>query len=357
MSTIHTQRDCGVYVAGGVYTIIPPFLAEICNDRVRGVLGSTLVLFCNLGILLAFTFGTYFDFYMTPKFVIVMTILCAILLFLFPESSTVLLKRNQISLAEESIRFYQNLKNNSDFELLQAEMTKLKSTVKGGNSGKSSDNSFKLSDLSTGAGRKAMMIGIVLAMINQLSGCFAMLQYTATIFKEAGSSMSPNMSSIVVGLLQLVGSSVATLLVERSGRKFLFIVSSVGIALGLITLGVYMMLKSSGVSVESVNFIPIVSFSFVIFIANWAVLNLPFLVISELMPENLKDFGQSFCMVVLWVCSFITIKYLPLLTESLGMHGTMFLFSGACLSAATFIIIFMPETKGKSYEEIMAVLR
>lgn len=98
-------------------------------------------------------------------------------------------------------------------------MTKLRSTIEGGNTDKSSDNSLKLSDITTGVGRRAMLIGIVLAMINQLSGCFAMLQYTATIFEEAGSSMSPNMSAIVVGIIQLVGSYVATVLVERAGRK------------------------------------------------------------------------------------------------------------------------------------------
>lgn len=139
--------------------------------------------------------------------------------------------------------------------------------------------------------------------------------------------------------------------------QFLYVVSTVGIAIGLSTLGVYMMLKKSGVNVEIVNWIPIVCFSFVIFIASWAVLTLPFLVISELMPEKLKDFGCSFCMGVLWTTSFLMIKYLPLLTASLGFHGAMFLFSGLCLSTAVFIIVFIPETKGKNYNEIQNALQ
>lgn len=121
--------------------------------------------------------------------------------------------------AEKSIRFYQNLKKDRDYELLQSEMDKLKSTIDGSNNDKSSDNSIKLSDITSGPGRNAMIIGIILAGINQLSGCFAMLQYTATIFQEAGSSMSPNMSAIVVGVIQLLGSYVATIAVDRAGRK------------------------------------------------------------------------------------------------------------------------------------------
>lgn len=121
--------------------------------------------------------------------------------------------------AEKSIRFYQNLKEDKDYEVLQSEINKLKSTLDSGNTEKSGGNSLKCSDIITGAGRKAMTIGIVLAGVNQLCGCFAMLQYTASIFEEAGSNMSPNMSAIVVGVIQLLGSYVATNLVDRTGRK------------------------------------------------------------------------------------------------------------------------------------------
>lgn len=79
--------------------------------------------------------------------------------------------------------------------------------------------SLQWSDLMTRAGKQAMMIGIVLCALQQFCGCFGMLSYTAIIFEEAGSSMSPNMSAIVVGALQLLGSYVSMLLVDRTGRK------------------------------------------------------------------------------------------------------------------------------------------
>lgn len=195
--------------------------------------------------------------------------------------------------------------------------------------------------------------------------------------------MSANASAIVVGVLQLFGSYAATNLVERAGRRFLFAISTIGTAFGLITLGVYMMLKSWKFEVDDYNWIPIASFSFgidfvrflirgsnfvvifachlqtfsVIFIASWAILTLPFLVISEIMPMKLKEFGASFCMTLLWSFAFIIIKYLPLLTDVLQFHGTMFLFAAVCLSSALFIIVYMPETKGKSYDQIMHSLR
>lgn len=105
----------------------------------------------------------------------------------------------------------------NDFELLQLTMSKLKNSI--GNPKDDAKSSFNWSDLIAAPGRKALIIGIVLASLNQFCGCFAMLNYTAKIFEEAGSNMSANASAIVVGILQLLGSYAATNLVERAGRK------------------------------------------------------------------------------------------------------------------------------------------
>lgn len=64
-----------------------------------------------------------------------------------------------------------------------------------------------------------MIIGIVLAALNHITGSYALLSYTATIFKESGSIISPNESALVVGVIQLIGTFVVPVLIERSGRK------------------------------------------------------------------------------------------------------------------------------------------
>lgn len=98
-------------------------------------------------------------------------------------------------------------------------MEKLKSTVGGVETKKSDERSMNWSELVTGPGKKAMTIGLVVSVLNQLSGCVAMLSYTANIFKEAGSALSPNLSAIVVGAIQFVGTCVLVSLVDRTGRK------------------------------------------------------------------------------------------------------------------------------------------
>lgn len=118
--------------------------------------------------------------------------------------------------------------------------------------------------------------------LNQFCGCFAMMTFTATIFKESGSNLSPNISSIIVGGIQIIGSIFPTLLVDRLGRKVMMGLSAFGTSIGLGILGGYTLLKSEGYNLETFTWIPLVSFSFVIFIANWGLMTLPFMIVSEI---------------------------------------------------------------------------
>lgn len=133
-------------------------------------------------------------------------------------------------------------------------------------------------------------------------------------------------------------------------------ISNIGTALGLIVMGVYMLVRSWGVDVDEFSWIPVTSLSFVIFVASLGILTLPLIVISETMPEKIKDTSVSFCMSLLWIFSFICIKYLQLLIDVFSFHGSMFLFSGVCIGSAIFVILFLPETKNRSHEEIMRSL-
>lgn len=111
-----------------------------------------------------------------------------------------------------------------------------------------------------------------------------------------------------------------------------------------------------GCKVEVFNWVPVVSFSFILFAAAWAITGLPFVVITEILPDQFKDFGSSLTSSINWSLSFVVVKFLPILSNTLGFPGTMFLFGGFCLGSAILIILFLPETKGKSYQQIMDML-
>lgn len=121
-------------------------------------------------------------------------------------------------------------------------------------------------------------------------------------------------------------------------------------------MGIYMMLKSWGIYVEIVNWIPLVSFSAACFISAIGIQALSLAIIYEIAPEKIKEIHTSFCLSLSWLLSFTSTKYLPMFLDVLGFHSSMYLFAGVCILSAIYIILYMPETKGKSYEEIMESL-
>lgn len=138
----------------------------------------------------------------------------------------------------------------------------------------------------------------MLIALHELCGCFTMLNYTATIFRESGSSISPNFSAIIVGFIQLLGTYMATFLVDRLGRKILLVFSSIGTGLCLLCLGSYSYANALGFDVKPYSWISIASFSGMMFLAACGIIPLMFVVIAEVMPEKVFVFSLFFTHVI-----------------------------------------------------------
>lgn len=137
----------------------------------------------------------------------------------------------------------------------------------------------------------------------------------------------------------------------------LYTASTIGSTLGYFIFGLYMLFKSWDYDVEAFTWLPLVVTSWIIFIQSFAISTLALSVTAELLPEHLREVGVSICNALLGTSSFIVLKSFLLLLESLGVHGTMFLFAGILTPCTLFIIFYLPETKGKSYNEIMVLLK
>lgn len=202
-----------------------------------------------------------------------------------------------------------------------------------------------------------------------------MIHYTSTIFQQSGSSLSPNLSSIIVALLQLLGTCTSTFLVDRAGRKVSFIffflchlkslivsfkilltTSAIATGFGLLCLAIYILLGVKGYDCSRFNWIPIASYSWSVFMGQLGMLSLNFMVMAEVLPPKIRAAGCSIGLMVLWILSFTMIKCIPMLAEILGLYGLFFGFAVCCFCGAVFIVTVIPETKGKSVEDIMKLL-
>lgn len=200
--------------------LIPLFLSEIIEDRIRGAFLSAVYTTENLGFLIAYSFA-YFDYYAMPLFAIVLTTLYTILILSLPETAIFLMRQNKIDEAKKSICYYKNKDDTAQADVrdIELEVDKIKRILD--KNRQLMENSEWTSETITIA-RKTIIIAIVLVLLYTYSGVIPMTAYAATIFQETGSNLSPNMSAIVIGVIQLIGTYVGTELVERMGRRVRF---------------------------------------------------------------------------------------------------------------------------------------
>lgn len=206
------------------------------------------------------------------------------------------------------------------------------------------------------AAKKGISIGIVLISVNQLSGLFAFLNYTANIFIEAGSAFSPNTSAVIVGVLLFVGSLVSLTIVDKFSRKFLYSLTTVGNIVGLLAMGIYSYYKTA-VDVSSLKYIPVASLSLVIFAASVGRLPLTYIMMAEIMPQNIRSFGVALCTTFNWILAFLLLRFFSDVVDYLQFHNCMFIFCGFALFGMIFVMFFVPESKNRSFEEIESSLR
>jgi len=122
-------------------------------------------------------------------------------------------------------------------------------------------------------------------------------------------------------------------------------------------LATYDYLRHIGFDMDSLNWLPVVSLSFVIFIATLGMMPMPFVVLSELVPHHLRGIITTICICWFAFSSFIVVKLFAMLAEILGLYGLFYMFSVSCLLSFIFYTIYIPETKGKSIDEIIKLLK
>lgn len=175
--------------------------------------------------------------------------------------------------------------------------------------------------------------------------------YASKIFKDSGSSLDPNLASNIIAVLQIVGTYVAFLLVDRVGRKILMLISTVSVTFGLFALGVFSYLDKMGVDVTEFRSVPVISLSFVVFMGCIGIATLPFVVLTELLPTKIRSVGSAICLATLAFIAFMLLKFFPILNELIEFYGCMWLFATVCCLGAVFILFVLPETKGKVLDE------
>lgn len=340
------------FAGAGVFLVIPIFVTEISDDKIRGALGSYLTLLCSIGIGIGYAVGGYLDYYTFSYLALIVPGLFLILFFRAPETPLYLLSNSKFEDAKKSISFYRGEMLNEKISVTDF----LKPTDDTGESDTKENSKTKLSDFTTPASKKAIIIFLVILFMTQLSGIFLINNYMATIFKEAGTALDPNLSSIICTILQTVAIFMASILVDRAGRKILLSLSAFLTAICHTTLAGYLYMKELEYDVSSFNWLPILAVAGIMFNSAWGILTIPYCMGGEILSQKIRGIVFTFGMAVCWLIGLVLLKYFHLMMEVIGLHGSMFLFAVFCYALALFVLIYVPETKGKSIDEIIKLL-
>lgn len=138
---------------------------------------------------------------------------------------------------------------------------------------------------------KKVCIGITLVALSMGSGIIVVTTFAADIFIDSGTGFSPYLSSVIVGVLQVCGICVSSVLVDRVGRKILFGVSSFASAFFLFFFGLFLLLKTNGTDLSIVDWLPVTCLSIYIFVNCVGLRTVPFLYIAEILPYNVCWIG------------------------------------------------------------------
>ncbi|MCD7900594.1 MAG: sugar porter family MFS transporter [Bacteroides sp.] len=194
--------------------------------------------------------------------------------------------------------------------------------------------------------RKVLIIGIVLAVFQQWCGINVIFNYAHEIFSAAGYAVSDVLMNIVVtGVTNVIFTFVAIYTVDRWGRRALMFVGSAGLALIYAILGTCYYFQITGWPMLLLVVLAIACYAMSLAPIVWVVL-------SEIFPARIRGAAMAISTFFLWVASFLLTYTFPILNETLQASGTFWIYGGICLAGFFFIRSQLPETKGKSLEEI-----
>lgn len=324
----------------------PLYISEISVPRIRGKLVGFNQLAVTVGILVAYLVGLGFSFvegnwrwmFLTA---IVPAAVLGIGMYFMPPSPRWLVKRGKLDLAKKVLEKIRQQAN------VDQEIKDIEDVVR--------SESSATSIFSNRAIRKLLVIGVLLSIIQQVTGINTIIYYSATIFEmaHAASDSYAILSSVYVGIVNVVFTVVSMLLIDHLGRRKLLLTSLVGMIVGLILLAITFMLPELAHELGTLALV-----SVFIFIASFAIGLGPifWLLTAELYPLDVRGKCMSIVVFTNWFFNLIVgVSFLSII-QAISVAGCFWLFAGLSILSIIYIYKDVPETKGKTLEQIQQEL-
>ncbi|CCZ49338.1 sugar transporter [Bacteroides sp. CAG:661] len=338
-------RFCGGIAIGIASGLSPMYIAEVAPTHIRGKLVSLNQLTIVIGILAAqivnwllLSDDTAWNVAMAWRWMFWAAAFPAlaflVLAAFIPESPRWLAMTGQRERALETLaRIGGNDYARNELNTLQTDMQRKQ--TQGG-----------LALLFSKPYRRVLTLGIIVAMFQQWCGTNVIFNYAQEIFQSAGYDVDNTFINIVVtGIANLVFTFVAIYTVDRLGRRALMLLGAGGLAGIYLILGICYYFEVSGIFMVVLVVAAIACYAMTLGPVTWVLL-------SEIFPNKVRGVAVATGTFALWVASFILTYTFPFLNKALGTAGTFWIYTAICAAGLVFFLFRMPETKGKSLEQL-----
>jgi len=334
---------------GGAFSLTAPvYTSEISEKEIRGSLGSYFQLMVTIGILFVYGVGSATSVFILSLICGVVPLVFGGIFWLMPETPLYYLQKGQKDRAQTSLQWFRG--KNYD---VSAELQEIQATVDKAAAQKLSFfKAFK-----TKEAKKGLMVAFGLMIFQQLSGINAVIFYTTDIFKSAGSSIEPETQTIIVGVIQVVITFISTLVVDRLGRRILLMLSDGIMAICTLLLGIFFYLKDeTDENTSNLGWLPLTSVCVFIVMFSLGYGPIPWMMVGELFAPQIKGFASSLSCILNWILAFLVTKFYSDLANAFGTHTTFWIFAVISAIGTVFVFFLVPETKGKTLDEIQREL-
>ncbi|XP_075972508.1 facilitated trehalose transporter Tret1-like [Anticarsia gemmatalis] len=339
---------CGLS-AGGCFHVVPMYIKEISQDNIRGTLGSMAILFQNVGILTMYSLGWYLDYYTVLYLVVGLPVVTTIIFIKAPESPSFLVKKGRLEEAAATIAFLRGL--NVDDKEVQNEVDAIK---REDDYFKSIPNITFLNIFKHTAWRRGFLILFFIVAIHGSNGAFSIINYASTILANSDVKMDPELLTLGIPICLTIGTAITMSSVDRLGRKVLLTITFITTTLAFAGLASNLLLREHGWAPP--GWLNIVALLVAVCSYGAGVSPVPFIVMSELFNFQIRAKLMACLVILAWFTTFIQLVSFTAVTNAFGAYVAFYIFAALNLIGVVLVVILLPETGGKSVDQIEAEL-
>lgn len=329
---------CGLATAF-LFSAPTVYNSEVTEARMRGRLGTLSSLFITFGVVLSYMAGALFSWRISCYICAAPPLTTFGAMLFVPESPYWLLLKSRKNDAIASLKWLRG--PNCD---LTEEMSEMEAKIV------SVGRKMEYRELWRSRTRKPFLLSLFMMTLQQVCGGNILMMYTGTIFISAG-VVDYNMATVYTGLVQILGTVLSVLMVDHAGRRPMIVVSTGILGTTTVLLGVYYYLNDvEGVAWPS--FVPLTTVLLAVFGYCLGCRTIPWLLSAELFNTTIRSTASTVGLFYNRILNFAVIQIYPYFLEEAGAHMVFFVHGGFSLICCLISLIYLPETKGKSLEQI-----